>query len=58
MTFVSTPQNMGRAWHGYMVLGFWTDNLVPNPGLVKGFCGSQESEGVVYIKRYDLREIY
>ena len=48
MTLVSNLQSlMGRAWHRDMVLGSWTDNPDPIPGLVKKDSESQESEGVV-----------
>ncbi|KAM7322786.1 hypothetical protein ACRRTK_018291 [Alexandromys fortis] len=46
-----------RAWQSEMVLGSWTGNPVPNPGLVKGVYESQESKGVVDTKRCDLRRM-
>ena len=38
---------MGIDWHRDAVLGSWTDNPEPSPGLVKEASGSQQSEGVV-----------
>lgn len=53
MTFVSTPQSLvGRAWHSDIVLGFWTDNPVPNPGIGKGVCEPQESESLALEDMY------